>query len=461
MTDAFAKAERPAVIVGPGALAAGALGAALALVEPLGLIKDGWNGFNVLHISASRMASLVLGYAQPGGLADIEAAKPELVLLLGADEMPADRFEGAFKVYIGHHGDNGARQADLVLPGAAYAEKHGTYVNTEGRVQRGEKAAFPPGEAREDWAILRAVIELAGKKLPFDSFAQLRAADGRGISAARPRRADRPAVVAAQARRQGGRPDPLPDRRLLPDQRHLPQQPDHAALLGGAGAGRPFRGGGGVTDLLRQPLGHGIYDWAWFLATIIGILVIALPLMLAVAMIIYAERKIWAAMALRRGPNVVGPWGLLQSFADGLKVFLKETIIPTSANKGLFLIAPIVTFTVALIVWAVIPFQPGVVLADVNVGLLYVLAASSLGVYGVIVAGWASNSKYPFFSALRAAAQMVSYEVSIGFVLITVVLYAGTFNLTAHRARSRRASASASSTASGSTCCCSRCGSCS
>jgi len=171
------------------------------------------------------------------------------------------------------------------------------------------------------------------------------------------------------------------------------------------------------------------YEWAWFWSMVIGILVIALPLMLAVAMIIYAERKIWAAIALRRGPNVVGPWGLLQSFADGLKVFLKETIIPTNANKGLFLIAPIVTFTVALIVWAVVPFQPGVVLADVNVGLLYILAASSLGVYGVIVAGWASNSKYPFFSALRAAAQMVSYEVSIGFVLITVVLYAGTFNL--------------------------------
>ena len=173
------------------------------------------------------------------------------------------------------------------------------------------------------------------------------------------------------------------------------------------------------------------HDWAWFLATVIGILIIALPLMLAVAMIIYAERKIWAAIALRRGPNVVGPWGLLQSFADGLKVFLKETIIPTSANKGLFLIAPIVTFTVALIVWAVVPFQAGVVLADVNVGLLYILAASSLGVYGVIVAGWASNSKYPFFSALRAAAQMVSYEVSIGFVLICVVLYANTFNLSA------------------------------
>ena len=172
------------------------------------------------------------------------------------------------------------------------------------------------------------------------------------------------------------------------------------------------------------------YELSWFIATIIGILVIALPLMLAVAMIIYADRKIWAAIALRRGPNVVGPWGLLQSFADGLKVFLKETIVPSAANKGLFLVAPIVSFTVALIVWAVIPFDAGVVLADINVGLLYVLAASSLGVYGVIVAGWASNSKYPFFSALRAAAQMVSYEVSIGFVLISVVLYANSFNLT-------------------------------
>jgi len=159
--------------------------------------------------------------------------------------------------------------------------------------------------------------------------------------------------------------------------------------------------------------------------------VIALPLMLAVAMIIYADRKIWAAMALRRGPNVVGPLGLLQSFADGLKVFLQETIIPSAANKGLFLLAPIITFTVALIVWAVVPFQAGVVLANINVGLLYVLAASSLGVYGIIIAGWASNSKYPFYSALRAAAQMVSYEVSIGFVLISVVLWANSFNLTA------------------------------
>jgi NADH-quinone oxidoreductase subunit H len=170
-------------------------------------------------------------------------------------------------------------------------------------------------------------------------------------------------------------------------------------------------------------------DWAWFVATIVGILLIALPLMLAVAMIIYADRKIWAAMALRRGPNVVGPFGLLQSFADGLKVFLQETIIPSASNKGLFLIAPIVTFTVALMAWAVIPFNSGAVLADINVGLLYILAISSLGVYGVVVSGWASNSKYPFFSAMRAAAQMISYEVAIGFILICVILWAGSFNM--------------------------------
>jgi len=162
------------MIVGPGALAKGGLGAALKAAAQF--VKDGWNGFNVLHTAASRMAGLMLGFAQKGGIADIEAAKPKLLLLLGADEVAETRFAGAFKVYIGHHGDKGASQADLVLPGASYAEKHGTYVNIEGRVQRGERAVFPPGDAREDWTILRAVSDLLGTPLPFDRFDQLRAA---------------------------------------------------------------------------------------------------------------------------------------------------------------------------------------------------------------------------------------------------------------------------------------------
>lgn len=176
VAEAFAAAEKPALILGPGALAAGGLGAGLSAAASLNLVREGWNGFNVIHTAASRMAGLLLGYAQKGGIADIEAARPELVLLLGADEVAPERFSGAFKVYVGHHGDAGARQADLVLPAAAYPEKHGTYVNLEGRVQRGEKASFPPGQAREDWTIFRAVSDLLGKPLPFDRFDQLRAA---------------------------------------------------------------------------------------------------------------------------------------------------------------------------------------------------------------------------------------------------------------------------------------------
>jgi NADH-quinone oxidoreductase subunit H len=171
------------------------------------------------------------------------------------------------------------------------------------------------------------------------------------------------------------------------------------------------------------------YEWAWTVATLAAILIVSLLVMFSVAMVIYVDRKVLGAIMMRRGPNVVGPFGLLQSFADGLKVFLQETIIPSAANKGIFLIAPIITFTVALAAWAVIPFDAGVVISDINVGLLYILAISSMGVYGVVMSGWASNSKYPFFSAMRASAQMISYEVSIGFVLVCVVLFAGTFNL--------------------------------
>jgi NADH-quinone oxidoreductase subunit H len=152
-------------------------------------------------------------------------------------------------------------------------------------------------------------------------------------------------------------------------------------------------------------------------------------LLIYVAYILYADRKIWAAVQLRRGPNVVGPWGLLQSFADMLKFVLKEPVIPAGANKGVFLLAPFLTAMLALSAWAVIPVADGWAIADLNVGVLFIFAISSLGVYGVIMGGWASNSKYPFLSALRSAAQMVSYEVSIGFVIITVLLCAGSLNL--------------------------------
>src|ERR1700744_1192031 len=177
---------------------------------------------------------------------------------------------------------------------------------------------------------------------------------------------------------------------------------------------------------------HGVaYGWAWTLSYGIFTVIFELLLAISVAFFILADRKIWAAVHLRRGPNVVGPFGLLQTFADAFKFFFKEVIIPSGANKVLFLLAPLITATLAFSAWAPIPVSAGWVISNINVGILYLFAISSLGVYGVIVAGWSSNSKYPFLAALRCAAQMVSYEVSIGFVIITVLLCAGSLNLSA------------------------------
>jgi NADH-quinone oxidoreductase subunit H len=162
---------------------------------------------------------------------------------------------------------------------------------------------------------------------------------------------------------------------------------------------------------------------------VILIIAIAVPLLIAIAYLTYAERKVIAAMQLRQGPMVVGPMGLLQPIADGLKLLLKETVLPSGANKVVFLLAPVVTFSLALIGWAVIPFGEGLVLADINVGILYLLAISSLGVYGIIMAGWASNSRYAFLGALRSAAQMVSYEIAIGLIIINVLITVGSLNL--------------------------------
>jgi NADH-quinone oxidoreductase subunit H len=170
------------------------------------------------------------------------------------------------------------------------------------------------------------------------------------------------------------------------------------------------------------------YVWPVLIVLAESVLLLVV-LLVVIAYILLADRKIWAAVQMRRGPNVVGPWGLFQSFADLLKFVLKEPVIPAGANKGVFLLAPLITCVLALAAWAVIPLNVGWVIADINVGVLYIFAISSLMVYGVIMAGWASNSKYPFLAALRSAAQMVSYEVSIGFVFITVLLCAGSLNL--------------------------------
>src|ERR1700750_3215559 len=172
------------------------------------------------------------------------------------------------------------------------------------------------------------------------------------------------------------------------------------------------------------------WTYLWPLTIMVAQSVLLLVILLvAIAYILLADRKIWAAVQIRRGPNVVGPWGLFQSFADLLKFVVKEPVIPAGANKGVFLLAPLVTCVLALAAWAVIPVNKNWMIADINVGILYVFAISSLMIYGIIMGGWASNSKYAFLAALRSAAQMVSYEVSIGFVIITVLLCVGSLNL--------------------------------
>jgi NADH-quinone oxidoreductase subunit H len=178
-----------------------------------------------------------------------------------------------------------------------------------------------------------------------------------------------------------------------------------------------------IVTLLQTPVGHVVL-------VVIQALALLVPLLIGVAYLTYAERKILAGMQLRKGPNVVGPFGLGQPFADALKMLMKETIIPSGSNPLLFLMAPMLTFGLAMIAWAVIPVNNGWAIADINVGVLYLFAVSSLGVYGIIIAGWASNSKYAFLGALRSAAQMVSYEVSMGFIIVCVLLVAGTLNLT-------------------------------
>ncbi len=297
-------------------------------------------------------------------------------------------------------------------------------------MQQTNRAGFAPGEAREDWAILRALSDTLGKKLPFDSLAQLR----KHLYGAFPHMAEIDEILAgrtsdiAAAAGRGGRIvkgplirrcatsiSPIRSHARRPSWRSVPRSPGTASVR------------------LRSRADMDSFFDIYVLPALIILLksvVLLIVLLVFVAYLLYADRKIWAAVQLRRGPNVVGPWGLLQSFADLLKFVFKEPVIPSGANKGVFLLAPIVSAALALATWAVVPISEGWAIANINVGILYIFAISSLEVYGVIMGGWASNSKYPFLGALRSAAQMVSYEVSIGFVIVTVLLCVGSLNLT-------------------------------
>ena len=349
----------------------------------------------------------------------------------------------AFVVYVGTHGDAGAHRADVILPAATYTEKSGTYVNTEGRVQMAERAVFPPGEAKEDWAIFRALSAVLGVPLPFNSLRQLRAA----IYAEFPHLARIDQIAPAsvddvQEAREGRASRPTSAHARLAGRRLLPHQP-HRARVGDDGrmrrSCRPVSGRRRsrtqmdfVVAALNYLLGIPIFGWGDRRSASSGRRCCFLvALLIFTAYILLADRKIWAAVQIRRGPNVVGPFGLLQSFADLLKFVLQGAGDPGRRRQG------------RVPAGAAGDLDPGALglggdparcragrIANINVGVLYIFAISSLGVYGIIMGGWASNSKYAFLGALRSAAQMVSYEVSIGFVIITVLLCVGSLNLT-------------------------------
>ena len=334
----------------------------------------------------------------------------------------------------------GAERADVVLPGAAYTEKSATYVNLEGRAQITARAAFAPGEAKEDWAIVRALSAHVGP------YAALRHAfrpagghvqGGAGAGAA--------GCGGARRRARGGGAGGTRRQRWARSRSASPVRDFYLT--------NPIaRASAVMAELSALQEEHGSRDdgnawlsaWSWseiwqgflwpLLVMAFWSVLLLVALLVSVAFLLLMDRKVWAAVQLRRGPNVVGPFGLLQSFADLLKFVLKEPLIPAGADKGVFLLAPLVASVLALAAWAVIPVNEDSwgrwVISNLNVGILYLFAISSLGVYGVIMGGWASNSKYAFLGSLRSAAQMVSYEVSIGFVIITVLLCVGSLNMT-------------------------------
>ena len=416
-------AKKPLIIIGTSALNYEEGGDVLKICSKISckykISNKNFNGLNILQQNISRVGALDIGFYNnkfdnnflDNVKEEAERNKP-VVFLLGLDDMDLSIFQNSFVVYIGHHGDKGAHIADVILPAPAFPEKSSTFVNMEGRVMQTTKCYHPIGESKDEWKIFRALSNEINNDLKFNNIEELRL-------------------------------EIINDYEVFKELNTLPQIKNLDFKFEEKIKSRNLqfninnfymtdsisRASETMAKCTKEILNIGCLMFNQFiipgLIIIAQIMAVVVPILISVAFLVYAERKVLALIQLRRGPNVVGPFGLFQSFADALKLITKENIIPSGSNKVVFILAPIITMVLSLAGWAVIPFAPGWVVSDINVGIMYLFAVSSLGVYGVIMAGWASNSQYPFLGALRSAAQMVSYEVSIGFVIITVLLCVG------------------------------------
>ncbi len=423
----------PMFIVGGGALARPDGEAVLSLAAKaalsLGVVKDGWNGFNVLHIRrlpGRRPRSRPdAGAGRADGASDGQGGRGRSVV---QSRRRRNRNRSGRVRRLSRHAWRSRRAPRRCRPARRrLSRKDWNLCQYRGapaiRRARGFSAGRRAGRLGDPARAVRCAGRPTALRLaqPASRRALCRPSPIRPARPGRAGRRRRPRQARGDRRR--ARQDAFRgrDRRFLPHQPDRPRFPDNGRMLG-FGALAPASGRG------VAPMSN--YGWLWSIGVAaLKSVVLLVLLLIYTAYILYGERKIWAAVQLRRGPNVVGPWGLFQSFADLLKFVFKEPIIPAGANKGVFLLAPLVTAILALSAWAVIPLNAGWAIGDINVGILYLFAISSLGVYGIIMAGWSSNSKYPFLAALRSAAQMVSYEVSMGFVIITVLLCAGSLNL--------------------------------
>ena len=342
--------------------------------------------------------------------------KFEIIYLLGQDNLRFKK-KDEFVIYQGSHGDKGAEIADIIFPGAAYTEQNGYFTNLEGKIQKAFKASYPPGEAKEDWQIINDLTEVINTRKLFNDKEELESSMFNYLKLKKEKQNSDLTKLIKQNNFEN-------------ENLNIKFKDYYFSNVIARSSKTMLDCNNSKIDIKKTGTEGKIMEYVNIIfQEVYKILFLLVPVLVTVAMIVWLDRRVWAFVQKRQGPNVVGPFGLLQSLADALKYIFKEVIIPASSNKIIFILAPIITMTLALIAWAVIPFSEDQVLANINVGILYIFAVSSLGVYGIIMGGWASNSKYPFLGAIRSAAQMVSYEVSIGIIIINVLLCVGSLNL--------------------------------